>query len=37
MVMLVENAANFVNDGGFNQVIIVLQRQLWVVRQPTKQ
>jgi len=28
MVMLVENAANIVNDGGLNQVIIVFQRQL---------
>jgi hypothetical protein len=37
MVMPVENVANFGNDGGLNQVIIVFQRQLWAVQQPAKQ
>jgi hypothetical protein len=33
MIMPVENAANFGNDGGLNQVIIGFQRHLWAVRQ----
>jgi hypothetical protein len=37
MVMAVENAANFGNDGGLNQAIIIFQGQLWVARQAAKQ